>query len=113
MRSRLLKLALMPMLLLVPGCVSSPPIIASKAACSTLVPETWRAGVGVGKIGAVEPTATDLERLKIWQQFAIDTVGRVITADSRTADTIGIIERCEARDAAAVRKARPRFLGIF
>lgn len=103
----------MPTLLLVPACVSSPPIIASKAACSTLVPETWRAGVGVSKLQPVAEDATDLERLKIWQQFAIDTVGRVITADSRTADTIGIIERCEARDAEAVRKARPKFLGIF
>jgi hypothetical protein len=35
-------------------------------------------------------------------------------ANDRTAATIGIVERCEARDQAAVRRAtRRRVLGIF
>lgn len=101
------------MLLLAAACVSSPPIIASRTACSTLVPDSWRVGVGVPKLAPVAADATDLERLKPWQQFGIEATSRILTADSRTKDAIGIIERCEARDAEALRKARPSFLGIF
>jgi hypothetical protein len=32
-------------------------------------------------------------------------------ANGRTKDAIGIVERCEARDAKAVRKSTRRFLG--
>lgn len=37
--------------------------------------------------------------------------GRLDVANGRTADVMGIIERCEARDAEATK--RPKFLGIF
>ena len=113
MRSMLRRLALTPMLLLATGCVSSPPIIASRTACSTLVPKAWRAGVGVPKLAPVAPDASDLDRLKSWQQFGLEAASRIMTGDSRTADSIGITERCEARDLEAVRKSRPKFLGIF
>jgi hypothetical protein len=40
--------------------------------------------------------------------------GRLDQANERTTSAIGIVERCEARDAAAVGQAtRRRFLGIF
>lgn len=41
----------------------------------------------------------------------IQTMTASLNAICRSA--IGIVERCEARDAAAVKKSRPRFLGVF
>lgn len=43
--------------------------------------------------------------------FADAVVARMEQANGRTADTIGIVERCEQRDAAATQ--RRKFLGIF
>lgn len=48
-----------------------------------------------------------------WVAFADAQTGQLDKANGRTADVIGIVERCEQRDAAAVKRARPRFLGIF
>lgn len=48
-----------------------------------------------------------------WIVFGDAQTGRLDVANGRTADTVGIIERCEARDAKAISKSRPRFLGIF
>ena len=39
--------------------------------------------------------------------------GRLDVANGRTADALDLIARCEARDAAAVKRARPKILGIF
>lgn len=77
----------MPMLLLVGGCVASPPIFAPDSPCSQLVPQDWRGGV---KSASPAPLADD----------ASDAA-------------MGIVERCEARDATAVKRAKPKFLGIF
>lgn len=49
-----------------------------------------------------------------WVAFADAQTGRLDIANERTKSAIGIVERCEARDAAAVRRAtRRRVLGIF
>lgn len=48
-----------------------------------------------------------------WQSGFIEQTGQLEVANGRYADAIGIVSRCEARDAAAVRKARPKVLGIF
>lgn len=34
-------------------------------------------------------------------------------ANDRYVSGVGIVSRCEARDAAAVKRAKPKFLGIF
>lgn len=110
------------MLLLVAGCVSSPPIIADKAPCSSLVPEDWRNGVAgtpappevvlppVGHPGAIQAYA---ELAREWMKFGVGQTGQLQKANGRTSDAIGIIERCEARDRAAIERARPKVLGIF
>lgn len=77
---------------------------ASAAGCSSLVPAEWREGVA----GAALPqgdTAGD------WIAFADAQTGRLDQANGRTRDAIGIVERCEARDAAAVGRARRGWLG--
>jgi len=57
--------------------------------------------------------AAALEEQKKWEVFGLETANRLDQANGRTADAIGIIERCEERDAAAVKAARPKVLGIF
>ncbi len=48
-----------------------------------------------------------------WIAFGDAQTGRLDVANGRQADTLGIISRCEERDREAVKKSRPRFLGIF
>lgn len=100
------------MLLLVAGCVSSPPIYVNSTPCLELVPPEWRDGVQSAKPAPVAPDASDLEIAKAWQQFGIDQTVKLVTANERIAATFGIVERCAARDAKAVKKSRS-FLGIF
>lgn len=100
------------MLLLAAGCVSSPPIYASATPCIELVPPEWKQGVQSAKPALVAPDASDLDIAKVWQQFGIDQTVKLVTANERIAATFGIVERCAARDAKAVKKSRP-FLGIF
>lgn len=100
------------MLLLAAGCVSSPPIYASATPCIELVPPEWKQGVQSAKPASVAPDASDLDIAKVWQQFGIDQTVKLVTANERIAATFGIVERCSARDAKAVKKSRP-FLGVF
>lgn len=83
-----------------------PPIVASQSACSSLLPNEWREGVP----GADLPQAATVGD---WIAFADAQTGQLDKANDRTRAAIGIVERCEARDAAAVKKSRRRVLGIF
>lgn len=76
------------------------------AACSTLLPDEWRKGVA----GAELP---DGDTVGDWIAFADAQTGKLDMANGRTRDAIGIIERCEARDAAAVKKATRRWWQIL
>ena len=51
--------------------------------------------------------------LKAWIGFGVAEAGNVEIANRRTHDAMGIVSRCEARDAAAVNKSRRKFLGLF
>jgi hypothetical protein len=88
------------------ACVGAPPISAIPAACSSLVPESWRAPVP----GAPLPEGATVGD---WIAFGDAQTGQLDKANGRTTDAIGIVERCEARDAAAVKRGRPKVLGIF
>lgn len=103
-----------PMLLLTmacmaPGlaaCAGGPPIAATRAACSSLLPDEWRSGVP----GAPLPEGNTVGD---WIAFGDAQTAQLDKANGRTADAIGIVERCEARDRAAVETWRPKFLGLF
>lgn len=106
-------LILLPML---PGCglfAAGPPIVTTQpAGCSSLVPSHWANGTPAAEIvaGIVSGAATIAD----WQVQADREAERGDVADDRTISAIGIVSRCEARDAQAVRRAtRRRFLGIF
>lgn len=105
-QARRLRLILPLILLALPACVGAPPIVASQSACSQLIPSEWREGVP----GADLPKAATVGA---WIAFADAQTGQLDKANERTAAAIGIVERCEERDRAAVRKSRRRFFGIF
>lgn len=92
--------------------MQSPPVSAPPPACSELIPADWTKGVAHAPAPTEQPD--DLARLKAWIGFGTAEAGNVEIANGRTRDALGIIERCEARDAATVRKvARGKFLGLF
>jgi hypothetical protein len=71
------------------------------------VPSSWSEGIP----GAPLP---DDNTVGSWISFGDQQTGRLDQANGRTKDTIELMSRCEARDAAAVKKAtRRKVLGIF
>lgn len=86
------------------GCAAGPPIVtASAAGCAALLPVEWRAGV-------IPAPLSDGSTVGDWVAFADAQTGKLDDANGRTRDAIGIVERCEARDAAAVKRARRGWL---
>lgn len=81
------------------GCVGAPRIVAAPGACSALLPTEWREPLP----GATLP---DGNTVGDWIQFADTQTGQLDKANDRTTSAIGIVERCEARDAAAIAAAR-------
>lgn len=84
---------------------SGRPIVATQSACSSLLPDEWLSGV----VGAPLPTG---DVLADWQVFADAQTGQLDKANDRYRAAIGIVGRCEARDAAAVKRASRSFLGL-
>lgn len=88
------------------GCAAAPVVTAAPSSCAALLPPEWTQGVA----GAPLP---DGNTVADWEVFADAQTGKLDQANGRTKDAIGIVERCEARDAAAIKHAsRTRFLGI-
>ena len=82
------------------ACAGGPPIVTlSGAGCAALLPAEWRVGV----IPAPLPNGVTVGD---WIAFADAQTGKLDEANGRTRDAIGIVERCEARDADAVKRAR-------
>lgn len=99
-----------------------PVVLASPSSCASLIPAEWEKGVD----GAPEPSPAEpapatpegrytqaIAELKKWVGFGVDESNRREQANGRTRDAIGIVRRCEQRDADAVRKSRPKLLGLF
>lgn len=80
--------------------------MSAPSACSTLLPAEWRSGV----LGASLPGGGTVGD---WIAFSDAQTAQLDKANDRTVTSIGIIERCEARDRAAVQRAKPKFLGLF
>lgn len=97
-------LILAPLLLC--GCVTGGPIMAAAGSCSSLVPVSWKEGVK----GAPLPEG---DTVGDWIAFGDAQTGKLDAANGRTADSLAIIERCEERDRQAVKRSRPKVLGLF
>ncbi len=99
----LLSIPLCAMLAL-PACAGAPPIVtASAAGCAQLLPADWKGGVPPAEL----PEGNSVGD---WIAFGDVQTARLDMANARTSDAIGIVERCEARDAAAVKRARRGWL---
>lgn len=101
---RLLPLAFA--MLVLPACVSGRPIAAIPSACSTLLPADWLEGVP----GAPLPQG---DTVGDWIAFSDAQTGQLDKANDRYRAGVGIIQRCEDRDREAVKRARPKVLGVF
>lgn len=86
------------------GCTGTPIVTAMPNSCATLLPQEWKLGVA----GAPLP---DGDTVGDWVAFADQQTGKLDVANDRTKSAIGIVERCEARDAAAVKRATRGFFG--
>lgn len=91
--------------LLLSGC-AAPIVNSTPNSCSSLLPTEWSQGVA----GAPLP---DGDTVGDWVAFGDAQTGRLDVANGRTRDSIGIIARCEERDAKAVKKATRRWWQIF
>lgn len=87
------------------GC-AAPTVLATPNSCATLLPAEWKEGVAGADLPAGD-TVGD------WIAFGDAQTGKLDQANGRTKDAIGIIERCEARDAAAVRRATRKWWQIL
>jgi hypothetical protein len=97
--------AMLSLVLASTACAGGPPIVTASAAdCAALVPAEWKTGVAGAPLPAERSTVGD------WVAFADVQTGRLDQANGRTRDAIEIVERCEAREREAVKKAKRRRL---
>src|SRR5690242_18741090 len=94
-----------PIMLILCAC-AGPTVLSTPNSCATLLPGEWKEGVAGAELPAGD-TVGD------WVAFADAQTGKLDQANGRTRDAIGIVERCEARDAAAVKRATRRWWQIF
>lgn len=105
-RARMLSLIL---LLALPGCTlfagGKAIVVPTPPACSSLLPDEWLKGVPNADLENDGATVGD------WMKFGDAQTGQLDKANDHYVAGIGIIQRCEGRDAVAVKKATRR--GIF
>jgi hypothetical protein len=86
------------------ACAGAPVVTATPSACATLLPQSW-------KIGVAPAPLPDGNTVGDWIAFGDAQTGKLDQANGRTKDAIEIVERCEARDVAAIKKATRGFFG--
>lgn len=101
-----MRLLILPALLPLAACVNSGPIVATPSDCAGFIPDAWKQPVP----GAELPEGNTLAD---WLVFADAQTAQLDKANDRTLTAIGIVERCEERDRMALRRARPKVLGLF
>lgn len=107
-----IKAAAIAALWAVSGCTST--VIQSSASpCSQLLPSSWEKGVEAVDIPTSAKLADGHDDARPWQSGFVAQTGQLEIANGRYVDAVGIVSRCEVRDAAAVKQARPKVLGIF
>jgi hypothetical protein len=82
-------------------------VTAQGASCSSLLPDEWSKGVAPAEL-------PDGSAIADWIVFGDQQTAKLDQANGRTRDAIAIVQRCEARDAQAVKRAtRRKILGVF
>ena len=100
------RLILMLVPLALTACAGGPPIVAPSSACSALLPEAWREPVP----GAPLPQG---QTVADWIVFGDGATAQLDKANDRTITSISIVERCEKRDAEAVKRARRKWWQVW
>lgn len=96
---------ILPLTLALAAC-SPPTVLSTPNSCASLIPASWRQGVAAPDLPADDSIGS-------WIVFGDSAIGKLDIANSRTRDVMDIQAACEARDAAAVKKAtRRRVFGI-
>lgn len=102
-------------------------VIAPDANCPALVPDRWRQGVDHAPEPAPAPPAPvapaanapevaktaywksmydwAMGELKSWTNYGVAETQKVEDANGRTTDSLHIVEECEKRNSAAIKKA--------
>ena len=111
-KPRLRAIVTTPLIGLLAGCASTV-IRPSASPCSALLPDEWSAGVSPAPLPESAKLADGHDDARPWQSGFVEQTGQLEIANDRYTAATGIVSRCEARDAAAVVKARPKVLGIF
>jgi hypothetical protein len=85
------------------GC-AAPIVTATPNSCSSLLPSSWLEGVA-------PPPLPEGNQVGDWVAFGDAAVGKLDQANGRTVDAITIVQRCEARDTAAVKHSTKSWIG--
>lgn len=93
-------------MLALPACVGGAVLSATPSACSSLLPSEWLAGVEA-------PPIPDGNTVGDWVAYSDAALGQLDKANDRYKASVGIVSRCEERDRLAVKRSRPKVLGIF
>lgn len=101
-----------PLIGLLAGCAFTE-IRPGASPCSALLPDDWSAGVAAAALPESAKLADGHDDARPWQSGFVEQTGQLEIANDRYTAATGIVSRCEARDAAAIAKARPKVLGIF
>lgn len=80
--------------------------MTAQSACSSLLPSEWEAGVDGAPLPA-QDTVGD------WIAFGDAQTGQLDKSNDRYRAAAGIMRRCEAMQADALERSKPRFLGLF
>lgn len=91
--------------MLLSGCAGTT-VLATPNSCAVLIPGSWKDGVAGADLPADDTVGS-------WIAFGDAQTGKLDQANGRTKDTIEIISKCEARDAAAVKRATRRWYQVF
>lgn len=110
MKSTPHKISLVLMMLALTGCVTTS-VYAPKSKCSQLVEQVYNEPVPDAPAPVLGED--DLATLKNWINFGVAQTAGKRTEFERAQAARDITRRCEERDAQAIEKSKPKFLGIF
>jgi hypothetical protein len=79
-------------------------VLPTPPACSSLLPEAWKLGVASADLLSNGGTLND------WIKFSDAQTGQLDKSNDHYVSGIGIIERCEARNAEAVKGATKKHI---
>jgi hypothetical protein len=81
------------------GCVTRPVVYGDASSCVDLVPSSWQ----LPTPGAPLPAESTVGA---WEKFGDAQTAQLDKANGEKVEGLGIVKRCQARDAAALSKAR-------